>query len=184
MTPALATAADTYEIEPIHTQILFFVDHFGFSKSQGEFLEFEGQISLDKRKLENTRVDLTIYTSSIDMDDLKWNKKMLGKDYFNAEVYPTMEFESTRIEMTGETTAKVFGMLTLLGNARQIELDMKLNKTGINIATGRKTAGFSGRAVLYRSDFGMNTHLKYIGDEVEIRLEVEASVEPVRKNTS
>jgi polyisoprenoid-binding protein YceI len=34
---AVAQAADTYDIDPVHTQILFFVSHLGYSNSEGEF---------------------------------------------------------------------------------------------------------------------------------------------------
>ena len=182
--PALPVAAEVYQFDKVHTQILFFVDHFGFSKSQGEFLEFEGQFSFDKNNFEKSEVRITIDAESIDMDDDKWNRKMMGKKYFNTALHPTIEFKSTRIERVDESNARVHGNLTLLGTARPITLEMRFNKAGLNIATGKKTAGFSGHASLHRSDYGMSTFLKYIGDEVEIRLEVEAAVEPFRKNDS
>jgi len=174
--------ASTYEFDPVHTQILFFVDHFGFSKSQGAFLEFEGQLTFDKNKFEKSDVSITIFTESIEMDDEKWNKKMMGKKYFNTKAYPTIKFESTRIQRVDERNALVYGNLTLLDTTRPITLDMRFNKSGTNLATGMKTAGFSGRTSLNRSDFGMNTYLKFIGDEIEIRLEVEGVIKPVRKN--
>ena len=174
--------ASTYEFDHVHTQILFFVDHFGFSKSQGAFLEFEGQLTFDKNKFEKSDVSITIFTESIEMDDEKWNKKMMGKKYFNTKAYPTIKFESTRIQRVDERNALVYGNLTLLDTTRPITLDMRFNKSGTNLATGMKTAGFSGRTSLNRSDFGMNTYLKFIGDEIEIRLEVEGVIKPVRKN--
>ena len=182
--PALPVAAEVYQFDKVHTQILFFVDHFGFSKSQGEFLEFEGQFTFDKNNFEKSEVYITIDAESIDMDDDKWNRKMMGKKYFNTSLNPTIEFESTRIERVDKSGARVHGNLTLLGATHPITLEMRFNKAGLNIATGKKTAGFSGHASLKRSDFGMDSYLKYIGDEVEIRLEVEGAIEPFRKNES
>jgi len=181
---ALPAHADTYTLDKLHTQILFFVDHFGFSKSQGEFLEFEGQFTLDRNRIENSTARITIYTESIDMDDDKWNRKMRGKTYFNSDAHPTIEFESTGVEVLGDDELAVRGNLSMLGSTRPVTLNMRLNKIGVNLASGMKTAGFSGGTVLHRSDFGMDSHLKYIGDEVEVRLEVEGSVPPFRKNDS
>lgn len=180
---ACPAAAELYEFDKVHTQILFFVDHFGFSKSQGEFLGFEGQFTFDPQAFEESEVELTIYTDSIDMDDERWNQKMKGEQYFNTSKYPTILFRSTSVETVGEKQAIVYGDLTLLQTTRPVKIDMTFNKAGINLASGRKVAGFSGGARLNRSDYGMNTHLKFIGDEVEIRLEVEGiAPKPKTKN--
>ena len=158
------------------------MDHFGFSKSQGEFLDFEGTFTFDKRDFEKSEVELTIFANSIDMDDEKWNKKMSGKRYFNTTKYPSIQFTSTSVEAINERNAEVHGDLTLLGTTLPVTVYMKFNKTGMNLATGKRTAGFSGHTRLKRSDFGMKSDLKYIGDEVEIRLEVEGFIEQKRKN--
>ena len=176
------TWAAEYIFDRLHTQILFFVDHFGFSKSQGEFLEFEGTFTFDKRDFEKSEVELTIFTDSIDMDDEKWNKKMRGKRYFNTTKYPSIQFTSTSVETLDTRNAAVHGELTLLDTTLPVTVYMTFNKAGMNLATGKRTAGFSGHTRLKRSDFGMTSHLKYIGDEVEIRLEVEGIVEQKRKN--
>ena len=177
-----ATWADEYIFDKLHTQILFFVDHFGFSKSQGEFLDFEGTFTFDKRSFEKSEVELTIFTDSIDMDDEKWNEKMKGKRYFNTTKYPSIQFTSTSVEIVDERNAAIHGELTLLDTTLPVTVYMRFNKVGLNLATGMRTAGFSGHARLRRSDFGMKSHLKYIGDEVEIRLEVEGFIEKKRKN--
>lgn len=176
--------AEKYELDRLHTQILFFVDHFGFSKSEGEFLDFEGHFTLDRKRMEDASVSIVIQTESIDMDDDKWNRKMRGKTWFNTDLHPTMEFNSTRVEDLGEGRFAVHGRLSILGSTRPVTLDMRLNRIGLNLASGKKTAGFSGGVVLRRSDFGMGSHLKYIGDEVEVRLEVEGAVPQVRKHDS
>lgn len=174
--------AGAYEFDKVHTQILFFVDHFGYSKSQGEFLDFEGRFTFDKRDFESTQVELTIFVDSIDMDDEKWNEKMKGKRYFNTHEHPTMRFVSTSVEQLDPINAIVRGQLTLLGTTRPIAVPMRFNKTGISLASGKRVAGFSGGVTLKRSDFGMKSHLRFIGDEVEIRLEVEGVAPQRRKH--
>ena len=175
--------AETYDFDRVHTQILFFVDHLGLSKSQGEFLDFDGWFTFKRKDFESSQVELVIQTASIDMDDEKWNKWMRGKKYFHTERYPTMTFISTRIEAIDEHNAVVHGNLTLLDTTRPIQVNMRFNKTGINPLSAKMTAGFSGNAQLRRTDFGMNSHLKWVGDEVEIRLEVEGILrKPTTKN--
>ena len=181
LTPG-AAGAEEYIFDKLHTQILFFVDHFGFSKSQGEFLDFEGRFTFDKGDFEKSEVELTIFADSIDMDDEKWNKKMRGKKYFNTKKHPSIQFTSTSVETVDDRNAVVYGNLTLLDVTLPVTVYMRFNKVGINLGNFKKTAGFSGHARLKRSDFGMKSHLKYIGDEVEIRLEVEGVLKRKKKN--
>ena len=54
-------------------------------------------------------------------------------------------------------------------------LDVKLNQIGMNMMN-KKTAGFTAVLLLKRSDFGMNTYVPKLGDEVELRIETEANL--------
>ncbi len=167
-------AAEKYTFDKAHTQILFFVDHLGFSMSQGEFLEYDGHIIFDQEKPENSSVEVDIKTASIDMDHDKWNEHMKNEDFFHVEKYPSMIFKSTGIEVTGEKTAKITGDLTILDTTKPVVLDVVYNKSGVHPFNGKYVSGFSATAMLKRSEFGMTYGLPGVGDDVEIRLEVEA----------
>ncbi|MGB0720554.1 MAG: YceI family protein [Bdellovibrionales bacterium] len=39
---------ETYTFDKAHTQILFFVNHLGFSNSQGEFHDYDGSFTFDR----------------------------------------------------------------------------------------------------------------------------------------
>ena len=54
------------------------------------------------------------------------------------------------------------------------ELDVVVNKVGQNPLDKINSAGFSARGTLKRSDFGMKTFLRAIGDEVDLIIEIEA----------
>ncbi len=165
--------AAKYQLEPVHTQILFFCDHLGFSKSQGEFLKFGGAFYFDPDNTSASRVDVVIDTSSIDMDNEKWNKHMKNDDFFNVEKYPRMTFTSTKIESLGQEKMLVHGNLTILDHTEPVTLKVKYNKSGNHPFSGKFTAGFSATTTVKRSLFGMTYGLPALGDDIEIRLEVE-----------
>lgn len=171
--PARA-AVETYEFDTVHTQIIFFVSHLGFSISEGEFLDFDGSIEFDRDEPTNSKVDVVIQTESIDMDDEKWDDHMKNADFFDVEKYPTMTFKSTGIEVTGDNTAKITGDLTILDTTKPVVLDTTFNKAGKHPFGDKYAAGFSAKANIKRSEFGMNYGLPNVGDDVEIRIEVEA----------
>ncbi len=173
LTPAVYAAPEEYVLEKPHTQILFFVSHLGFSKSQGEFHDFDGGFTFDPEDWSNSYAKVTIRTHSIDMDDYAWDKHMRNEDFFDVNVHPTMTFESTKLEKTGEDTGKLHGDLTLLGVTRPVTLDVTFNKVGQHFKSKEWIAGFSAAATIKRSEFGMKYGLPVIGDDVELRLEVE-----------
>ena len=164
---------ETYTFDKAHTQILFFVNHLGFSNSQGEFHDYDGYFVIDRTQPQNSKVDVTIKTASIDMDDEKWDAHMKNEDFFHVEKFPEMTFKSTGVEVTGENTANITGDLTLLGVTKPVVLHTTHNKSGKHPFSGKYVAGLSAHTHINRSDFGMNYGLPGVGDEVEIRIEVE-----------
>lgn len=164
----------TYSFDKAHTQVLFFVNHLGFSNSQGEFHDYDGVILFDETVPEISKVDVTIKTASIDMDHEKWNDHMRNEDFFNVEKFPDMTFKSTKIEVTGDQTADITGDLTILDVTKPVTLAVTHNKSGKHPFSGKYVSGFSGSTKIKRSDFGMKYGLPLVGDEVTIMLEVEA----------
>ena len=162
-----------YTFDKAHTQILFFVDHLGFSKSQGEFLEFDGFFNFNLDHPKDSNVDITINVSGLDMDNEKWNVHMKSADFFDIEKFPIMTFKSTSIKVTGKKTANITGAFTLLGVTKPVVLAVTHNKSDKHAFSGKYVSGFSATTTIKRSDFGMNYGLPMIGDDVEIRLEVE-----------
>jgi len=175
LAPMSAQAAlERYEFDKEHTQILFFVNHLGFSNSHGEFLDFDGGFDFNESDPDKGAVEISINTNSIDMSGIKsWNKHMKSKDFFNVEKFPTMDFVGTHIEVTGDNTAKITGDLTLLGVTKPVTLDVVFNKAGKHPMEDKYVAGFSASGHLKRSDFGMNFGVPMIGNDIEMRIQAE-----------
>lgn len=173
ITPAKAEI-ELYEFDKVHTQIIFFVSHLGFSISEGEFHDMDGVIEFNRSEPEKSKLDVTIQTNSLDMDDEKWDTHMKSADFFNVEKFPTMTFKSTGIAVTGEKTADITGDLTILDVTKPVVLKTTFNKAGKQPMGEKYAAGFSATAKSKRSDFGMNYGLPMVGDDIDIRIEVES----------
>ncbi len=59
-----AEAADTFVIDPVHTNILFIVDHLGYARMIGQFQEFSGEFTFDDQAVESSAVAVTVNTAS------------------------------------------------------------------------------------------------------------------------
>jgi len=171
---AAAQAADTYAIDPVHTQVLFFVNHLGYSNSQGEFLKFDGSYRFHPADWGGASVNVTIDTASLSMNDDAWDKHLKSPDFFNVEKYPQMSFRSTKVEKIGDNTGRIDGELTLLGVTKPVTLDVRFNKAAEFPTNKKFKSGFSATTTIKRSEWGLSYGVPFgIGDDVDIRLEVE-----------
>ena len=166
-----AQAGERYAIDRSHTLVQFSVDRFGFNAIIGTFFNVEGSVLLDDATPSNSSVEARIVVASLTSGDATRDGHLAGALWFNAARFPEMTFRSTSVAVQGGNMARVTGDLTILGVARPVTLDVRLNKRGIDPATKLEAAGFSATAQLKRSDFGMTTAGKLIGDEVQIRIE-------------
>lgn len=176
--PAAARAElKEYTLDKPHTQILFFVDHMGVSKSSGEFLDYSGKFTFDPENVKNpdAKVDVTIKTDSLDLGDAKWDEHTKSKDLLNVAQFPEMKFASTGVEFTGDKTAKLTGDLTLMGVTKPVTLAVTYNACGVHAMSKAPICGFSATGSFKRSEFGLTYGIPMVGDDVELRIEVEAA---------
>ena len=170
--PALATP---YVIDPGHTYVGFKVTHLGFSETYGTFDKVSATFDLNKDNPEKSSVDVDIKTASIDTRHEKRDEHLRGPDFFDAAKYPDITFKSTKVELTGDKTAKVTGNLTMHGVTKPVTLDVTLLAAGpYPLDKNVTAAGFNATTTIKRSDFGINAYVPMISDEVKITISTEA----------
>lgn len=171
--PAFA-APEKYVFDPGHSQLVFTYNHLGFSNSYGMFSGFEGEIMLDEEDPANSSVSTEFNTSDLITGWKDRRDHLLSADFFNAEVNPKVSFKSTKVEVTGEKTAKITGDLTINGVTKPVVLDATLNKIGQHPMAGKPWVGFDATTTLKRSDFNLGKFAPAVGDEVKVDISVEA----------
>lgn len=174
--PAAASAADTYSLDPAHTQTVFQVNHLGYSTLTGNFHDLKGTLVLDEARPEASRVSVTIGTASVDTGFAARDRHLRSDAFFNVAKFPTMTFRSTNVRKTGEKTADVGGELTLLGVTRPVVMAVTFNRKAPDQLRNNATAiGFTGSTTIKRSDFGMKSFVPYIGDDVTVTVNFEGT---------
>jgi polyisoprenoid-binding protein YceI len=164
-----------YDIDPVHTRVAFLISHAGFSRAIGTFSGSHGRLDFDPDDWTGAKLDVVIPIGTLNLGDDKWRDKILDATFFNAGKFPEAHFVATKIEKTGDASAKITGDLTLHGVTRPVTLDATLNALRRNPLTLHKTAGFSATATLSRKDFGMDAWESVVADQVQLIIEVEAS---------
>lgn len=175
LAPAAALVApEEYALDPVHTRIVFAIDHAGFSRALGTLSGITGTLRFDPADWSTAQVEARIPLERLDMGDADWNRRMLERPFFDAARHPVARFVSTAVEPLGEDRARVTGRLELRGTSRQVVLEVELNALKRHPMTYRRTAGFSATGALLRRDFGMLAWPSVVGDRVELRIEAEA----------
>jgi polyisoprenoid-binding protein YceI len=166
-----ANAADTFKIDPVHSSVVFSVQHLGVSNFYGRFNDISGTVVFDKDNPSKSSVELSMPVESLDTHNPKRDQSLKSPDYFNAKQFLTITFKSTKVEGSGDTL-KVSGDLTIHGVAKPLTVDFKKGGEGKGMQ-GEARGGGETRFSIKRSDFGMNFQQGAIGDEVTIILSLE-----------
>ena len=160
-------APEKYTLDSSHSQILFSYNHLGYSTTWGMFSGFEGEIMFDQEDPANSSVSVSMPVKSMFTG---WEAR-----FFGAADDEMVSFTSTGIEVTGEDTAKITGDLTLNGVTKSVVLDAKLNKAGEHPMAKKPWAGFDATTTLVRSEYELGQFAPFVGDEVEVKISVEAT---------
>jgi polyisoprenoid-binding protein YceI len=161
----------TYTADSAHTQILFEVNHLGFSDYFGLFGDATGTLKLDPANPSAASVEIEIPINKVVTNNDALTKHLLNPDFFDAAKFPTATFKSTSVTVDGDE-AKITGDLTIKGVTKQVVLDADFKGAGISPANKRETVGFEAETKIRRSDFGVKYGIPMVPDEVELKINV------------
>ena len=171
--PALVTGG-TYTADPSHTLVTWTIDHMGLTPYTGIFGDITGTLTLDPKKLNAAKVDMTIPVSKLVTASagLTAHLTRAGKDGGKPDFFgPTAEarFISTAVITRGQS-AKVTGNLTLNGITKPVTLDATFYGAGVAPPQmgGKENVGFHATATILRSQFGLGFGVPVVGDAVKL----------------
>lgn len=170
----------TWSIDPAHSSVEFAVKHMMFATAKGRFSDVKGTITLDEQDPTNSKVDVEIAVASIDTRDEGRDTHLRSPDFFDAETFPTMTFQSTGVEPADDGTLRVTGTLQIRDVAKDVVLDATLNGRGTS-PFGPQVIGYSAATTINRKDFGLNWNAALeaggvlVGEEVKISIDLEAT---------
>ncbi len=169
----LDVPSGTYGLDKTHGYITISYSHLGFSNPHVGFNDFDVALQLDSAKPELSQFTVTIVAGSIDSRVAEFNTHLKGVDYFDVATHPEIRFASSSLTMTSADTATIEGTLTIKGVSKSITLNAKLNKAGMHPLAKVPTLGISATTEIQRSEWGLSKYVPMVGDNVEIRIEVE-----------
>jgi polyisoprenoid-binding protein YceI len=158
-----------FRIQPEASEITFRATS-RLMNAEGHFGRFSGDVVADPAGPTGARISLTIDAASLDTGIEMRDKHLRSADFFDIERFPTIAFESVRVEAAGRR-ATVMGRLTLHGVTREIAVPVDVQITETALVA-------SGEFIVNRGEYAMNynSFLNPIGNEVRVAFTFRARV--------
>lgn len=175
---AEALAIDKYVVDQPHTSVGFSVKHMVITDVKGKFNQFEAVIMYDENDPTKTSVSGSIAVASIDTDNERRDEHLRSEDFFNAEKYPEITFESKKV-VKREDGYVMIGDITIRGVTKEIEVPFEVVGK-ITDPMGNTRIGIEAHTTINRQDFGVSWNKALEGgglivaDDVKVELDVEA----------
>lgn len=173
-----ALAADTYDIDPVHTSVLFSAQHFNAGVFFGRFDNTTGTVTIDDANLAASKISVTTQVGSISTWNSQRDTHLKSPDFFDATQFPNITFVSKTIAKNG-TKYTVTGDLTIHGVTKAVTVDFTKTGEGDD-PWGAHRAGWYGEFGIKRSDYGMKfmqptSSAAGIGDDVKLIISLEGT---------
>lgn len=171
------SATTVWKLDKAHSNFFFSVDHI-YSKVQGYFADFSGEVHFAPDMLDKSRFDFSIKVKSINTGIGKRDKHLLSKDFFNESKYPELKFVSSKVVKVEDSTYDVHGKFIVKDKSYDLILPLKL--VGVKdhpVQKGQEVAGFNGMLTIDRLAYGIGTgkfaDYGVVGKNVDIFISLE-----------
>jgi len=136
-------------------------------KRDGRFKDFTGELAYDPANPGNTRVDLTVYTASVDMHNSEHDQLMKSEQFFDVEHFPTMHFTNSQTDVRPDGTLALTGDMTIRGVTKKMTIPVKV-RHGVGADSIFETT-----FPIDRTDFGLNGNAGWGGFTLKIAKNVQ-----------
>ena len=138
-----------WNIDTAHSEISFKVKHMMISTVTGYFEKIDASVETENENFVNADFNFRAQINSINTKNSDRDNHLKSDDFFNAEAYPEMTFNSKSFD--GST---LIGDLTIRDVTKEISLDVDFNGVAVD-PYGQTKAGFEIVGKINRKDFNL-----------------------------
>ena len=143
----------TFEVDKAHSNIGFRVRHLGISNVNGNFGDYEATVEVDPSDLSTLKAKAVVQIASIDTGIERRDNHLRSDDFFNAEMYPKMEFVGKRVQSLDGDSFELVGDLTIRDVEQEVVLEGEF--LGMGEMQGTKKIGFEAETTINRFDYNL-----------------------------
>lgn len=161
-----------WAVDPMHSSVNFNIKHMGISFVQGRFDKFDGKVAASKEGgLDKAEFSFFVNTNSVNTGVEMRDKHLQSADFFDAEKFPTMTFESSSITKDKNNTYTLKGKLTIKDVTKEISVPVTYGGITKN-QQGKEVMGFQTKFTVNRLDY----NIKYDPTGAGVAKDVEVSL--------
>jgi polyisoprenoid-binding protein YceI len=157
----------SYVLSSAGSSVTAKVAYLAVSKKTATFKDMSGTLAFAPKTLNDITLDVAIDARTLSAGD-KWSTDTLkGESFFFIEKYPSIQFRSNGLAMTGKLTGNVTGDLTTRGVTKPVTLAVTFSKAPSE-SDGKTPITVTGKTSIDRTKFGMNDYNAFVGKRVNI----------------
>lgn len=171
------STATKWTVDKGHSNVKFSVTHMVVAETEGYFKIFDGTMEHTKPDFSDAKITFTVDVNSINTDNERRDNHLKSDDFFNAEKFPQMKFESTSFQPQGNNKYKLNGNLTIRDVTKPVTFDVTYG--GMLTTSRGSTIGFKASGTINRFDYGLKwdrateTGSLVVGKDVDIIVKLE-----------
>ena len=142
-----------WTVDRAHSNVKFNITHMVVSEVEGSFKLFDGSMENSKPDFSDAKINFKVDVASVNTDNENRDKHLKGDDFFNAEKFPAMQFQSTSFKPAGGNKYKLTGNLTIRDVTKPVVFDVTYGGAVTN--QGRTKAGFKAKTIINRFDYNL-----------------------------
>lgn len=160
------------KVERNHSSISFTIPVAKITAVKGMFNDFNIEMDIENDDLTTAKIKAIIQTKSITTGIDGRDDHLRTADFFDAEKFPEIIFESTKVTRVKDQEYLIKGMMNLHGISKEMEIPFTYNGD-----LGKNTLGFSAKFILNRLDFEIakdfehDTIPEFLGNKITIEVD-------------
>ncbi|CAN5670514.1 YceI family protein [soil metagenome] len=168
----------TYKLDPMHSEVTFKVKHLMITNVSGNFAKFDASLTAEKDDFTDAKITFEADIDSISTNNEQRDGHLKSDDFFSAEKFPKLTFESTSLTKKSDEDYTLPGNLTIRGVTKTVMLDVEYGGTAVD-PWGQTKAGFEVNGKINRKDFGLSwgavteTGGVLLADEVKLHMQIQ-----------
>lgn len=144
-----------WKIDTTHSNIGFKIKHMMFTNVKGNFNSYSASVEMPESNFEKAKLTFEADTSSINTNNADRDNHLKSADFFDAEQFPTVKFESTNIAKKSDNEYAVTGNLTMHGVTQPVTLNAEYSGL-MKDPWGNTKLALSLEGKVNRKDWGLN----------------------------
>jgi len=165
-------------IDPTHSEVQFKVKHLVISTVTGSFKNFEGTVETEGDDFSNAKIEFKVDINSIDTNQPQRDGHLRSADFFDAEKYPHIIFQSTSVTKESDEDYKLTGNLTIKDVTKTVTFEVEHGGIASD-SYGNTKAGFEIEGKINRKEFGLTwdgvteAGSIVVGDDIKLQINIQ-----------